>query len=138
MEVFTTQPYRERKGHGRPSVHTVEARLMIGRTVSNRELTYSKASEVYGVSEGAIGAYVKLFNEHSSGKKRTDLRAKRDETVVEFQHQSQVKELKQEIAELYLENQMLKKMLAHFRQPKKEAGSVITSENLAESQEVAE
>ena len=44
--------------------------------------------------------------------------------------ESQMRDLKHEIAELYLENLMLKKMVQHSQRIKKENSSVITSENL--------
>ncbi len=137
MEVFTPPPYKEKRAPGRQPIHSFETRVMIGRQVSNGEFTYSKASQAYGISEGAIGVCVKLYRDQESGKKRTERKEERSEVLVEYHHQSQLKDLKQEIANLYLENQMLKKMLSHFRQHKKENGSVITPENLAESQGAA-
>lgn len=142
MELFETPPFKEKRAPGRTPIHTHETRLMIGRQVMNRELTYSKASQAYGISEGAVGVCVKLYKESELGQRKAEKRAgrkqERNDALIGFHHQSQVKQLKYEIAELYLENQLLKKALKHFRQPKKDNGSVITPENLAESQEAAE
>lgn len=52
--------------------------------------------------------------------------------------ENHVRNLKQEIADLYLENLMLKKMLEHSRLIKKEESCVITSENLDQYRENAE
>lgn len=142
MELFETQPLKEKKAIGRTPIHSHETRLMIGRQVVNRELSYSKASQAYGISEGAVGAAVKLYKQTELGIRTAEKKAvrkqERNETLMEYHHQTQVKQLKQEIAELYIENQLLKKALKHFRQPKKGYGSVITPENLVESQEAAE
>ena len=54
-----------------------------------------------------------------------------------FRLEEQVKELKGEIGDLYLQNQMLKKALYHSQQKKKDNSSVITSENLAQFQKGA-
>ena len=51
--------------------------------------------------------------------------------------ESQMRDLKHEIAELYLENLMLKKILQHSRQIKKESSSVITPENLDQYRKAA-
>ncbi|MGE3262399.1 MAG: hypothetical protein AB7K68_11520 [Bacteriovoracia bacterium] len=48
-----------------------------------------------------------------------------------------MKDLKLEIADLYLENLMLKKALEHSLRKKNEDSSVITSENLARLKEDA-
>ena len=49
-------------------------------------------------------------------------------------HQAQVKELKQEIADLYLQVQILKKILNKSLLVKKSNGSVITTDNLGQLQ----
>lgn len=48
-------------------------------------------------------------------------------------YEFQLRELKHEIAELYLENLMLKKALQFSQQVKRENSSVITSENSGQS-----
>ena len=54
-----------------------------------------------------------------------------------LQHETQIRNLKQEIADLYLENKMLKKMFEYSQHLKKEDSSVITSENLDQYREPA-
>jgi hypothetical protein len=51
-----------------------------------------------------------------------------------LQKETQIRNLKQEIADLYLENLMLKKILEYSKHLKKEDSSVITSENLDQYQ----
>lgn len=142
MELFETPAFLEKRAPGRTPIHTYETRLMIGRQVVNKEFSYSKAAQAYGLSEGAVGACVKLYKEKELGQRTSEKKAERqkerNEALVDFHHQTQVKQLKHEIAELYLENQLLKKALKHFRSPKKDSGSVITAESLAESQEAAD
>lgn len=138
MEVYLTPVLREKKPSGRPSTHSHETRVMIGRQVVNKEFSYVKAAQAYGISQGAVAACVKLYKKQNTNQRRTERTEERNQAFVNYQHQSEVKTLKQEIADLYLENQLLKKALTHFRSPKKDNGSVITSENLDQSQEAAE
>lgn len=142
MDLFETPIVKEKKAIGRTPIHTHETRLMIGRQVVNKELSYSKAALAYGLSEGAVGAAVKLYKQTELGVRTKEKKAvrqqERNETLQEYHHQTQVKQLKQEIAELYIENQLLKKALKHFRQPKRGYGSVITPESLDPSQKAAE
>ena len=51
--------------------------------------------------------------------------------------EDQVKDLKTEIGELYLETRMLKKILAYSQRKKRENSSIITSENLDQFQKDA-
>lgn len=138
MEAFTVPGMKEKKATGRPSKHTHETRIMIGRKVVNREFSYSQAAEAFGISEGAIGTCVKLFKNQGVNQRRTERAKERTAEFTDFQHQSQVKELKQQIGELYIENQMLKKILTRFQQAKKESGSKIISSSSVASQEAAE
>lgn len=133
-----TPVLREKKPPGRPSIHSYETRLMIGRQIVEKEFTYSKAAEAYGLSQGSVAECVRLYKKQGTNQKRTVRQKERNEALVDYNHQTEVKSLKQEIADLYLENQLLKKALKHFRMPKKDDGSVITSENLAQLQEAAE
>lgn len=108
MELFETLPLKEKKAIGRTPIHTHETRLMIGRQVVNRELSYSKASLAYGISEGSVGACVNLFKQTERGERKAEKRAERQVersgALTEYHHQTQVKQLKHEIAELYLES----------------------------------
>ena len=73
---------------------------------------------------------MKRYNEKTFKTKRKERTSKYAEQVEGYRQQSQVNDLKLQIAELYLENLMLKKMLEHSLQKKKESSSDITSENL--------
>ena len=122
---------------GRTSKFTTEMRLMIGRKVSEKEMTYKEAQETFGVSQGAIGSYIKQFKNQTTYDRRNERNHERSAEIINYRHQGQVKELKQQIADLFLENQMLKKILNKSLEIKDDNGSVITTENLAQSQEDA-
>jgi len=138
MEAFITPPYREKRPHGRPATHAIEMRLMIGKKVSEKELTYREAAKMFGISGGAVAGCVKLYlNKDKNKHKLANYHAQNDE-VVNYRHQAQVKDLKHQIADLFLENQLLKKILNKSLQMKKDNGSIITTENLAQSAEHVE
>ena len=138
MEVFTPPPYREKRPAGRQPKLTHETRLLVGRKVTSKEMTYSEAAKTFGISQGAVGACAKLFKNQGLNAKRSERNRERSIEIANYQHQAQVKELKHQIADLFLENQMLKKILNRSLQIKKESGSVITTENLGALQEDVE
>lgn len=142
METFTPPPYREKRPQGRQPKYTLETRLTIGRKVVEKEMTYKDAAKVFSLSEGAVGICVRLFKDH---QKKGDIKEKRSERsherkkeIQNYHHQNQLNELKQQIGDLYLENQILKKILKGSQQIKKDNGSIITTENLAQFQKDVE
>jgi transposase-like protein len=87
-----------RKGKGYPR----DFRLNAARLVVEGGYTYSKAAERLGVSTESLRRWIKAFRE--SG----DLPS--EETVTS----SRVRELQREVAELRIENEILKKAAAYF------------------------
>ena len=138
MEVFTPPPYREKRPNGRPSKLSTEMRLMVAKKVIEKEMTYREAAKLFGISGGAVGSCVRFYKKQGSLTQNRKRTAEFKTDISEYRHQAQIKELKQEIGDLYLENQMLKKFLNKSLQIKKFAGSVITTENLDLLQEDAE
>ena len=138
MEVFTPPPYREKRPIGRQPILSTETRLIIAKKVTSKEMTYREAAKTFGISPGAVGACVRLVKKEGALTKRRKRDAEHKSEVNEYRHHAQIKELKQEIADLYLENQMLKKIVNKSLQIKKYAGSVITTENLDQLQRDAE
>lgn len=139
MEVFTPPPKLvEKRPTGRQPKLLHETRLLIGRKCTSKEMTYADAAKAFGISQGAVGKCVELFKREGLNQRRSERSKERSDESRNYHHQAQIRELKQEIADLYLENQMLKKIISRPRLRKNESGSVITAENLAESQEAAE
>ena len=138
MEVFTPPPYREKRPTGRQPILSTETRLLVAKKVTSKEMTYREAAKTFGISTGAVAACVRLMKSEGDLSKRRKRDAEFKSEVVEYRHHAQIKELKQEIADLYLENQMLKKIVNKSLQIKKFAGSVITTENLDQLQEDVE
>ena len=81
------------------------------------------------VSSGAVAKCVKDYKNGTINKKRKELLKNKNSEVENYRHQAELKGLKQEIAELYLENQLLKKILNNSLQVKEYDGSVITTDN---------
>ncbi len=138
MEAFTPPPYREKRPNGRPSKLSAEMRLIVAKKVIDKEMTFREAAQLFGISTGAVNACVKLYKKEGSLTQNRKRTAEFKGEMNDYRHQAQVKELKQVIGDLYLENQMLKKFLNKSLHIKKFAGSVITTENLDQLQEDVE
>ena len=111
MEAFTPPPYREKRPRGRQPIHSVEMRLMIGKKCVEQELTYREAAKMFNISSGAVSACVKLYKDGDKNKKRLKSYYRQNDEAENYRHQAQIKDLKHQIADLFLENQMLKKIL---------------------------
>lgn len=111
---------------------------MVARKCIDGELTYREAAKTFDVSHGAVHSWILKYKNQEHKSKRSKRLSKYNEEVKNYRHEAQMKELKHEIAELYLENLMLKKALQYSVQVKKSNSSVITSENLDQLPEVAE
>lgn len=138
MEVFTPPPYREARPHGRPAKLTPEARLAVANSVVSKEMTYREAAKAYGISPGAVGSCVRIYKKEGSKSKPNERVNAYNKASDEYRHQAQVKELKQEIADLYLQGADSKKTLNKSLLVKKPNGSVITTDNLDQLQKDVE
>ena len=136
MEILNQIPVKAPKIIGRKPVYTQEYMMMVAKKVVEGDLTYREAAKTFGTSHGSIAAWVNQFKKGNWGNAAKTKEA--SEKVKVQRLESNVRELKHEIADLYLENLMLKKALTHSHQIKKENSSVITSENLGQFQEGVE
>ena len=130
MEIFTPPEVREKRPPGRRAKHSPEYRMMVAKKCVEEGMTYREAASTFGLSHGSVYAIIQQYKHHGDKAKRKVTGSKYKKEVEEYRHQAQMKDLKHEIAELYLENLMLKKALEHSLRMKKEDSSVITSENL--------
>jgi transposase-like protein len=135
MEILNQTPVKEPKVRGRPPTYNQEFMSMVAKKVFEGELTYREAGKTFGVSSGSISSWVRQFKKGSWTQAKKVREA--NEKVRFIRLESHVRELKQEIGELYLENLMLKKALQYSQQSKRENSSVITSENLDQFQKDA-
>lgn len=130
MEIFTPPLVQEKRPPGRRSKHSESYQMMVAKKVIEDGMSYREAGKTFGLSHGSIYNVIKKYR---NGKLRGDRKQAKNKYAAEvegYRHQSQMKDLKLQIADLYLENLMLKKMLEHSLQKKKESSSDITSENL--------
>lgn len=126
MEIFNKTPLKEPKQIGRKPKWTQEFMMMVGRKCVEGEMTLREAAKTFGMSHGTVSVCKKMFKK---GEWKPDKLIVSDRVKVQ-RLETQARELKHEIAELYLENLMLKKALQFSRQIKKENSSIITSETL--------
>jgi transposase len=130
MEIFSPPQVKEKRPPGRQPKHSEEYRMMVARKVVEEGMTYREAATTFNLSHGTVYQVIQKYKNKGAKTKRNVQTSKYKQEVEEYRHTAQVKELKHEIAELYLENLMLKKALEHSLRMKKEDSSVITSENL--------
>lgn len=130
MEIFTPPDVKPKRPPGRQPKHSMEFMTMVARKCCEEGMTYREAAKTFDVTHGSICAWINRYKGKTANTKRKIRKSKYDKEVEGYRHQAQIKDLKHEIAELYLENLMLKKALAHSVRIKKENSSVITSENL--------
>lgn len=124
---------------GRPSKHPVDFMMAVATKLATGELTLREASRRYGVSHGALSYWKKRYGQNSLHlmNQKKDPRPKTS-AGREIALESEIKLLKQEIGTLYMQVQMLKKAQLFAEQARKDASSIITSENLGPSKEDAE
>ncbi len=130
MEIFTPPVVKEKRPPGRRSKVSVAYQVMVARKCIEEGMTYREAAKTFNVSHGSVHQFILKYKDRNAKTKRKETKSKYQKEVEDYRHQSQIKDLKYEIAELYLENLMLKKVLQHSLQMKKDDSSVITSENL--------
>jgi len=136
MEIFSPPQVKEKAPPGRRPKHSVEFMHMVARKCIEENMTYREASKTFGISHGSVYQFILKYTNQKAKTKRNVTNSKYKKEVDDYRHQAQVKDLKHEIADLYLENLMLKKALAHSLRMKKEDSSIITSENLERLKEV--
>jgi len=135
MEVFRKYAPKEKKPHGRQPKWTSEFMWMVAQKVVEEGMTYREASKTFNISSGSVSAWVRKFRKGTLSA--TDTKHEVSDGLKIYRLEEQVKELKTEIGDLFLQNQMLKKALYHSQQKKKDNLSVITSENLDQYQKAA-
>jgi transposase len=119
---------------GRPAKHSVEFMMAVAEQVLSGQMSYRQASERYGVSHGSISCWKEKYRKFmlhrmkQAGRKGALTPVGR-EAALELEN----KQLKQELADLYLQVRMLKKVQAFEEQAKRDASSIITSESFERS-----
>ena len=128
----------EVKKRGRTQRYTDEYYMMMAKECVDNGMSYREAAIRYKCSHGTINHWVKLYRNGGLKTRVTKERKEFSQAALTINRQDRyIKELKAQVGELYLENQLLKKAQAHFHQFKSDGSSVITSKNLDLFPEVA-
>lgn len=135
MEILNPRIVKEPKIIGRKPKFTREYMMMVAKKVFDGDMTFREAAKTFGVSHGSINSWMTQYKKGNWGNATKVIEV--NEKIKTQRLESQVRDLKHEIADLYLENMMLKKALQFSQQIKKENSSVITSENLDQLQRPA-
>ncbi len=135
MDIVNMKVIKEKRPSGRPPLYTQEFMMMVARKVVDEGVRYREASRMFGISHGSIGVWVKEYRAVKRGKKSCTYNPSPEMRICRLE--SQVKDLKGEIGDLYLENLFLKKALNHSTDARKGDSSIITSDNLDQSKGAA-
>src|ERR1035437_1197186 len=130
MEIFTPPEVRPKRTPGRRSKHSESYQMVVAKKMIDEGISYREAASTYGLSHGSISNIIRKYRDGKLNLKRKETTSKYAKEVESYRVKTVMNDLKLEIANLFLENLMLKKMLEVSRQMKKENSSVITSENL--------
>jgi len=135
VDILYPKKAKVPKKIGRDPKYSLDYCMMMASQVADKGMTYREAAKVYGMSHGSVHHWKKVY---VSGKypKMKKAQGMSPENKL-LQLEGHVRNLKQEIADLYLENLMLKKMAEYTQQSRKQDSSVITSENLDQFQKDA-
>jgi transposase len=131
MEIKNPPIFKEKKQPGRTSKFTPEYYMMMAKHIVEDKLTFREAAKIYNVSHGTVYHWLKLYKSGKLPSRISKAKGKvesQDNQI--YRLDNYIKNLKHEIAELYLENLMLKKAQEFSQQRKKLSSSAITSENL--------
>lgn len=125
---------------GRPPNHPDEYMIAVAEAVANG-LSYREASRRYRVSHGSIAHWLSKLEKsprknakQASVPKPQEPRPKREPGKGKAALELEIQLLKQEIGELYMQVQLLKKAQAFADRVKREDSSIITSENFEQYQ----
>lgn len=130
MDILSPPEVKEKRPPGRRPRYSAAYMQMVAVKVVEEGMSYRDAANTFNMSHGSISNIVKNYKNRGSKVRRKETASKYKQEVEDYRHKSHLKDLKLEIADLYLENQMLKKMLEHSLRKRKESSSDITSENL--------
>ena len=139
MDIKNLPKPKEIKQIGRAPKYTPEYYMLMAKHIVDEGLTFRQAARIYRCSHGTVNHWLKLYKSGQLPSKimKAKVKAQNHEATL-ARYERHVKELKTEIGELYLENQMLKKALELLPRSKKDDSSVITSENLDQWQKDVE
>jgi len=135
MDIYRKKRPKEKLPPGRQPKWTTEFMQMVAKKVVDEGMTYSQAAKTFNVSQGSVSKWKKMYEAGDMAYKADKLIKHVSKDYQVYRFEEQIKDLKTEIGELYLENQMLKKALCLSQTKKKLNTSVITSENLDQFRE---
>lgn len=128
MEVLNPKKPKEPKKIGRAPKYNLDYYMMMAKQVVEQGMSYREAAKIYNISHGSVHHWKNVYLAGKFPKMKKSQSTSLENKLL--QKDSHIRNLKQEIADLYLENKMLKKMFEYSQHLKKESSSVITSENL--------
>lgn len=133
MEILSPKKPKEPKKIGREPKYSIDYYMMMAKQVVDYGMSFREAAKLYKMSHGSVSHWKKVYLDGKFPKMKKKHSISMENQLL--QKESTIRNLKQEIGDLYLENLMLKKMLEYSKHQKKDDSSVITSENLAQYQE---
>ena len=139
MEIINPVPIKEKKRLGRTPRYTDEYYMLMAKEIVEEGMSFRTAATKYNCSHGTVSHWSKLYREGKLTKRVETQKSSSSRAEAQLVRQDRyIKELKAQVGELYLENQLLKKAQTYFQTKRSGNSSVITSENLDLYREDAE
>ena len=131
MEVVEPMPIKEKKRLGRTPRYSDEYYMMMAKDIVENGMSFRTAADTYQCSHGTVSHWSKLYREGKLTERVEKRKSNVNKAEAQLQRQERyIKDLKAQVGELYLENQLLKKAQTYFQRAKNAPSSVITSESL--------
>lgn len=126
-----------KKPVGRPSKYPYEFRKMVAEKALTGTKTYRALSREFKVPYPVILKW-KQYYEMGTLEEMNEPRRSHDTNDLKVMNlEKEIRLLKEQLGDLYMKNELLKKVQAWSELMKKEDSLIITSENLGQSEEVA-
>lgn len=107
MDILNPKTPKMPKRVGRAPKYNLDWYMTMAKNVVEKGMSYRQAAKVYGMSHGSVAHWKKVYLQGKFPKMKAALSISPETKHLHLE--TQIRNLKQEIADLYLENLMLKK-----------------------------
>jgi len=119
-----------KKPIGRPSKYPYEFRKMVAEKALTGSQTFRALSREYKVPPGVITKWKRYYEAGTLDEMSEPRRSMDSGDIKAMNLEKEIRMLKEQLGDLYMQNHLLKKAQAWALQTKKESSLIITSENL--------
>jgi transposase-like protein len=124
-----------KKPIGRPSKYPYEFRKMVAEKAVTGTQTYRKLAQEFKIPTAAITRWKHHYKAGTLDEMSEPRRSMDSGDIKAMNLEKEIRMLKEQLGDLYMQNHLLKKAQAWARQMKSEGSLILTSENLDQSDE---